>query len=116
MKQRILFCNIAYMKYYDTNYVEIPENGGSYVKNEKDALEKHNFEKCSDGYYRGFVETKHSKGYKLGNKLNEYKSLRIENIDNSYVKMNLNSAIQPCVITPCEGDDFVFLILPVKAK
>ena len=86
MKQRILFCNIAYMKYYDTNYVEIPENGGSYVKNEKDALEKHNFEKCSDGYYRGFVETKHSKGYKLGIKLNEYKSLRIENIDNSYVK------------------------------
>ena len=37
-------------------------------------------------------------------------------IDNSYVKMNLNSAIQPCVITPCEGEDFVFLILPVKAR
>ena len=37
-------------------------------------------------------------------------------VDNAYVKMNLNSSIQPCVITPCEGDDFVFLILPVKAK
>ena len=37
-------------------------------------------------------------------------------VDNSYVKMNLNSAIQPCVITPCEGEDFVFLILPVKAR
>ena len=37
-------------------------------------------------------------------------------IDNSYVKMNLNSAIQPCVITPCEGEDFVFLILPVKSR
>ena len=37
-------------------------------------------------------------------------------IDNTYVKMNLNSAIQPCVITPCEGEDFVFLILPVKAR
>ena len=86
MKQRILFCNIAYMRHYDTNYPEIPENGGKYVQDEKDALEKHNFEKCSDGYYRGFVETKHSKGYKLGIKLNEYKSLRIENIDNSYVK------------------------------
>ena len=37
-------------------------------------------------------------------------------IDNTYVKMNLNSSIQPCVITPCEGDDFAFLILPVKAR
>ena len=37
-------------------------------------------------------------------------------IDNAYVKMNLNSAIQPCVITPCEGEDFVFLILPVKSR
>ncbi len=37
-------------------------------------------------------------------------------IDNPYVKMNFNSPIQPCVITPCEGNDFVFLILPVKAR
>ena len=37
-------------------------------------------------------------------------------IDNPYVKMNFNSQIQPCVITPSEGDDFLFLILPVKAR
>ncbi len=37
-------------------------------------------------------------------------------IDNPYVKMNFNSAIQPCTITPCEGEDFLFLILPVKAR
>ncbi len=37
-------------------------------------------------------------------------------IDNPYVKMNLNSPIQPCVITPTEGNDFVFLILPVKSR
>ena len=37
-------------------------------------------------------------------------------VDNQYVKINLNSAIQPCVITPCEGEDFVFLILPVKSR
>jgi len=30
--------------------------------------------------------------------------------------LNLNSAIQPCVITPCEGEDFKFLILPVKSR
>lgn len=37
-------------------------------------------------------------------------------IDNPYVKINLNSSIQPCVITPTEGDDFLFLILPVKSR
>ncbi len=37
-------------------------------------------------------------------------------IDNPYVKIKLNSAIQPCVITPCETEDFEFLILPVKAR
>ena len=37
-------------------------------------------------------------------------------IDNPYVKINLNSAIQPCVITPTEGEDFLFLILPVKSR
>jgi len=56
-----------------------------------------------------------------GNDLNisfnsKYFSDCLRVIDNPYVKMNLNSAIQPCVITPCEGDDFVFLILPVKAR
>lgn len=37
-------------------------------------------------------------------------------IDNPYVKINFNTQIQPCVITPCEGEDFVFLILPVKSR
>lgn len=37
-------------------------------------------------------------------------------VDNPYIKINLNSPIQPCVITPCEGNDFLFLILPVKAR
>ncbi|MGN0787708.1 MAG: DNA polymerase III subunit beta [Candidatus Onthoplasma sp.] len=37
-------------------------------------------------------------------------------IDNPYIKLNLNSSILPCVITPCEGDDFVFLILPVRSR
>ena len=56
-----------------------------------------------------------------GNDLNisfnsKYFSDCLRVIDNTYVKMNLNSAIQPCVITPCEGEDFVFLILPVKSR
>lgn len=56
-----------------------------------------------------------------GNDLNisfnsKYFSDCLRVIDNPYVKMNFNSQIQPCVITPCEGDDFIFLILPVKAR
>ena len=37
-------------------------------------------------------------------------------IDNPYVKINFNSPILPCTITPTEGNDFIFLILPVKAR
>ena len=37
-------------------------------------------------------------------------------VDNAYVKLNFNSQIQPCVVTPSEGNDFLFLILPVKAR
>ena len=56
-----------------------------------------------------------------GNDLNisfnsKYFSDCLRVIDNAYVKLNFNSAIQPCVITPCEGNDFEFLILPVKAR
>ena len=56
-----------------------------------------------------------------GNDLNisfnsKYFSDCLRVIDNPYIKMNFNSPIQPCVITPCEGNDFVFLILPVKSR
>ena len=56
-----------------------------------------------------------------GNDLNisfnsKYFSDCLKVIDNTYVKMNFNSAIQPCIITPCEGEDFLFLILPVKSR
>lgn len=37
-------------------------------------------------------------------------------VDNPYIKINLNTSIQPCVITPCEGNDFLFFILPVKNR
>lgn len=48
--RRVLFCNIAYLPYYDTKLDTVePQNGGSYVLNEGDALEKHNFEICADG-------------------------------------------------------------------
>ena len=56
-----------------------------------------------------------------GNELNiafnsKYFTDCLKVVENPYVKLNLNSAILPCVITPCEGDEFTFLILPVRSK
>lgn len=43
-KMRILFCNIAWMKFYKGIYDgDIPVNGGSFVKKNQDAYEKYNF-------------------------------------------------------------------------
>ncbi len=35
-------------------------------------------------------------------------------IDDEYIKLNFNSSISPCVITPNENNDFTNLILPVR--
>ena len=36
-------------------------------------------------------------------------------ISDEYIKIKFNGEINPCVITPNEGDDYLFLILPLKA-
>ena len=36
-------------------------------------------------------------------------------INDEYVKIKFNGEINPCVITPNEGDNYLFLILPLKA-
>ena len=36
-------------------------------------------------------------------------------ISDDYIKIKFNGEINPCVITPNEGDDYLFLILPLKA-
>ena len=60
MSNRILFCNVAYMEYYDYEvHEETPKHGGSYVSETGDAYEKNNFHVCEDGFVRGFVETKY---------------------------------------------------------
>ena len=74
--EKVLFCNIAYMKYYKGIRPEDkPVNGGSYIKETGDCFEKYNFSQLQDNMY-GFVETKHR-----DKKLNE---LCIENIDKQY--------------------------------
>ena len=60
MSERILFCNVAHMEYYDYDmHEETPKHGGSYVAETGDAYEKNNFHVCEDGFVRGFVETKY---------------------------------------------------------
>lgn len=80
--KNILFCNIAYMQYYDFSLIkEPPKHGGQYVETTGDALEKFNFHLCRDKKFRGFVETKYQDGYASGKRP---KQLRIENIDSHY--------------------------------
>ena len=35
-------------------------------------------------------------------------------INDEFVCLNFTTAIAPCIIKPCEGDEFLFLILPVR--
>lgn len=77
--RRILFCNIAYMQYYDFATIkEVPKHGGKYVAETGDAYEKNNFHICEDGKVRGFVETKYTDGSASAQ---QPRQIRIENID-----------------------------------
>lgn len=60
---RVLFCNIAWMKYYNgITDDDKPENGGSWVKENNNATECLNFAPCNDGTYCGYVSTKSNRG------------------------------------------------------
>ena len=61
---RILFCNIAWMDYYKgiVPGKDEPKNGGSYVKDTKDAHEKYNF-KPELLKLKGFPEGEYCLGF-----------------------------------------------------
>lgn len=62
-KQLLLFCNIAGMKKYDLDTSnDLPQNGGSYVREKRNAFEKINFHDFGEPLYYGFVETKGTLG------------------------------------------------------
>lgn len=71
---RVLFCNIAWMKYYKGTYDDdIPVNGGSYVKDNQSASEDMNFlpiaDENGDFACYGSVETKTGAGRHKPNEL-----------------------------------------------
>lgn len=87
---KILFCNIAYMKYYrGITSDDVPRDGGKYVSEEKNAGEKYNF-LAINGEVLGFVETKHRDGYKTGSS----NRLHIEKIDKSASKSEYVSGVK----------------------
>lgn len=40
----------------------------------------------------------------------------LKSVKDEYVKIQLNGSINPCVIVPNEGNDYLFLILPMKSN
>ena len=60
---RVLFCNIAWMEYYQGNTDDDqPVNGGSWVEENKDAGECENFVLYDDDNFYGYVSTKSNRG------------------------------------------------------
>jgi len=61
--KKTLFCNIAWMKYYDAELVEpMPESGGAFVKENGYGFERNNFhifEENGRSFCRGYVEPGH---------------------------------------------------------
>lgn len=97
--KHILFCNIAYMQYYDfASIKETPKHGGQYVDDTGDAFEKHNFHTCEDGQIRGFVETKYREAGMRPNQI------RIENIDTRY---RSEDKIDEVTVVFCAHSDIV---------
>ena len=75
--QKILFCNLAYMREYNgIKDGDVPVNGGEYVKLHQDALEKYNF--ANGKTIKGFVETKYTDGFETHKKPKE---IHIEKFD-----------------------------------
>jgi len=82
----LIICRIAYMKYYNGISIDdMPENGGSFVKEKRDAIEKYNFHIYDDKYCYGFFETKYRMNKKTGKR--EAQSIHIEKINSKYKNM-----------------------------
>lgn len=107
---RVLFCNIAWMKYYKGIFPgeDEPNNGGSYVLETGNAHEKYNFEavgltSLDDGsevgeYCLGFVETKSTNG-KTRNQLH------LENIDGCQLAKN-ESEVEDVLVIYCAAHPY----------
>ena len=94
ISKKVLFCNIAYMKYYKgVTATDRPVNGGKHIKITGDGFEKYNFLQLQDKMY-GFVETKHTN--KVSNELH------IEKIDSRYVNKD---RIDNVIVLFCARDN-----------
>lgn len=75
---KVLFCNISWMKNYAGTIVgDRPYSGAEFVKNTGDAFEKYNFADFGDEFQYGFIETKYVHGVISGQD-DHYKKINIE--------------------------------------
>ena len=94
---RILFCNIAWMRYYKgVCEDDMPVNGGSFVKENNAAEEDINFmpicnEEEGEEFCYGFVETKRTKG-------DTHNQLHIEKLEGCELLKNEESAEDVLVV------------------
>ena len=44
----------------------------------------------------------------------KYLSEYLKIVTDEFIKLNLNTSIDPCVITPVGGEGFLYLVLPVR--
>ena len=38
----------------------------------------------------------------------------LKNIDDENIRLEFNGSQGPCIIVPCDGNDFVYLVLPIR--
>lgn len=95
-KERLLFCNIAYMQEYDrVRDSKPPQGGGAYVAEHKTGGEIDNFRLCADGNYYGYVEA--------GLTDDRHDTIHIENIDGQYKGGGNDSPCDRCILCAAAG-------------
>ena len=40
----------------------------------------------------------------------------LNSVEDEFIKINFSSSTAPCIITPAEGDEYTYLVLPVKVS
>lgn len=99
---RVLFCNVAWMKYYDgISEDDKPINGGKYIDENGEGSEIYNFTMYDDNNFHGFVETKSNKG-----KQNQLHIERLEGVSEDAEETD-NVLVIWCAKDPAQGKSYI---------
>ena len=99
---RVLFCNIAWMKYYNgVRSGDEPVNGGSWVNENQSGAEIYNFTEYDDGNYHGYVTTKSNRGRE-----NQLHIERLDGVDNNAEEAE-NVLVIWVACDPAKGKNYI---------